>query len=248
MSRTADPRPVGWNIAAALVFLAAGVLFATSRRTARGTELRSRRISLAEVAVDKQRIVSRRAAAVTRLQRDVARQTAAAAERDSGVRAVQQAGSGLSAPAGLQGVRGPGLRVALDDAARVSRGTGPGDPTPDDLVVHEEDVVGVINALWAGGAEAMTVMNKRVISTTTVRCVGNTLFLQDEVFSPPFVVTAVGDSARMRAALDAAQPVIVFRQAVRAWGLGLDVSAEDDLALPAYRGPLSLMYARPAGS
>ena len=56
----------------------------------------------------------------------------------------------------------------------------------------------MVNALWAGGAEAMVIMELRVISTSAVRCVGNTLLLHGQVFSPPFVIRAIGDPARMR--------------------------------------------------
>ena len=65
----------------------------------------------------------------------------------------------------------------------------------DDVVVHQQDVQGVVNALWRGGAEAMMVMDQRIISTSAVRCVGNTLILQGRVYSPPFTVTATGDPA-----------------------------------------------------
>ena len=60
----------------------------------------------------------------------------------------------------------------------------------------------VVNALWAGGAEAMTIMGVRVISTSAVRCVGNTLLLHGRVYSPPFVITAIGDPSAMQQALE----------------------------------------------
>ena len=53
----------------------------------------------------------------------------------------------------------------------------------------------MVNALWAGGAEAMTIMGERVIATTAVRCVGNTLLLHGRVHSPPFTVAAISVSA-----------------------------------------------------
>ena len=64
---------------------------------------------------------------------------------------------------------------------------------PDDVVVHQQDVQGVVNALWAGGAEAMQIMDQRVISTSAVRCVGNTLILQGRVYSPPYDIKAIGN-------------------------------------------------------
>ena len=101
----------------------------------------------------------------------------------------------------------------------------------------------MVNALWTGGAEAMTIMGKRVISTTAVRCVGNTLLLQDAVYSPPFVIAAIGEPARLVAALDADPDVSVFRQYVAVYGLGYRVTRASAGTLPAYDGPLNLQYA-----
>ena len=66
----------------------------------------------------------------------------------------------------------------------------PAGADPDDYVIHQQDVQSVVNALWAGGAEAMMLQDQRVISTSAVRCVGNTLILQGRVYSPPYVITA----------------------------------------------------------
>ncbi len=83
----------------------------------------------------------------------------------------------------------------------------------------------VVNALWAGGAEAMTLMGERVVSTSAVRCVGNTLILHGRVYSPPFVVTAVGDSEGMREALDLEPGVQLFLDYADRYGLGYAVTS-----------------------
>ena len=99
---------------------------------------------------------------------------------------------------------------AADHAARASGspsttprsgrpGACPGGSGPDDLVVHQQDVQAVVNALWRGGADGVQIMDQRLIATSAVRCVGNTLILQGRVYSPPYTITAVGDP-------DAAQP------------------------------------------
>jgi uncharacterized protein YlxW (UPF0749 family) len=92
----------------------------------------------------------------------------------------------------------------------------------------------------------MTIMGQRVVATTAVRCVGNTLLLHGQVFSPPFVVTAVGDQRRLRRALDADPAVQVFQQYVAAYGLRYHLSMHDDVTLPAYAGPLGLTRAQAA--
>ena len=81
----------------------------------------------------------------------------------------------------------------------------------------------MVNALWAGGAEAMAIMEVRVISTSAVRCVGNTLLLDGQVYSPPFTVAAIGDPARLQKALDTAEGVRLFRDAADDFGLGYEV-------------------------
>jgi uncharacterized protein YlxW (UPF0749 family) len=82
-----------------------------------------------------------------------------------------------------------------------------------------------------------------VIGTTAVRCVGNTLLLNGRVYSPPFVVTAIGDPDRMRASLDDSVGVRAFREAASAFGLGYQVKPEIDVTLPGYDGLTSLQYA-----
>ena len=106
----------------------------------------------------------------------------------------------------------------------------------------------MVNALWAGGAEAMTIMGIRVISTSAVRCVGNTLLLHGQVFSPPFRIEAIGDQARMRATLAADPGVRAFQDAATAFGLGYRVDTRADIVAPAHTGSESLDYAAVAPS
>ncbi|MFD7309181.1 DUF881 domain-containing protein [Promicromonospora sp. NPDC059942] len=145
---------------------------------------------------------------------------------------------------GSEPVRGAGLTVTLDDAPSTSVGAGPGgvEPQPDDLVVHQQDLQHVINALWAGGAEAMTLQGERVTSTSAFRCSGNILLLHGKVFSPPYKVTAVGDPAKMEASLDESEGVQTYLEYVDWVHLGWDVRRSDHLDLPAYDGG-GLQYA-----
>jgi uncharacterized protein YlxW (UPF0749 family) len=222
------------------------LLLVTSANTAAGHDLRSsdtldlsQRIALAE------RDVSGLTTQADQLQRSIAASTAAAAGSDRRVTAAQRAARSLALAAGLTAVTGPGVTVSLNDASRSDqqRDLAAG-ASPDDIVIHQQDVQGVVNALWAGGAEAMTIMGERVIATTAVRCVGNTLLLHGKVFGPPFVVTAIGDTARMQRALDADPDVQIFRQYVAAYRLGYRVNADNGVTLPAYDGPLDLSAAK----
>ena len=144
--------------------------------------------------------------------------------------------------AGLTEVDGPAVVVTLDDAKQGSAQL-PDGVTPDDLVVHQQDVQAVVNALWRGGAEAMMIQDQRVIATSAVRCVGNTLILQGRVYSPPFVIKAMGKIDALKAALDADPKVEIYRQYVDAIGLGYDVKVITKTRFPAFTGAIGLSQA-----
>jgi uncharacterized protein YlxW (UPF0749 family) len=157
---------------------------------------------------------------------------------DSSVAATQRSVAPLLAPGGLTAVHGPGLEVVLDDAPSAPAGVD-----PNQVVVHQSDIQAVVNALWAGGAEAMSINGQRIVATSAVHCVGPTLLLNGDVFSPPFRVAAIGPAGTMQARLDASPGVRLYKQAASYYGLGYTVEAVDRVDLPAYSGPITLAYA-----
>jgi uncharacterized protein YlxW (UPF0749 family) len=239
-SRPTGRRRSPWSIGVPLIAVAAGLLFTTSATTANGTSLRDdRRPQLAQLIEDRRDRVEdsdqRRAALLT----EVEAETEALAGSDAPIAEQRRRTDASRQGAGFTALRGPGLTVELDDAPRLGE-TRPGNPSNDDLVVHQSDVQAVVNALWAGGGEAMSIMGVRVISTSAVRCVGNTLLLHGRVYSPPFKITAIGDPAELRRALDASDGVRLFRDAVDHFGLGYRETVEGNVTVPAYDGSSAL--------
>jgi uncharacterized protein YlxW (UPF0749 family) len=143
---------------------------------------------------------------------------------------------------GLTAVSGPAVTVTLDDAPSSVAANG---IEPDLLVVHQQDIQAVVNALWSGGAEAMTIQEQRVISTTAVKCVGNTVVLHGIPYAPPYVISALGDQARLRDALTKSEPIQIYQQYVAAYGLVLREESESNAEFPAHEGSLDLVHARP---
>ena len=240
-------RPAGGRAAVAAVFALAGLLFATSALTSRGTDLRSETADLGALVAERSRLNEQRAARVADLRAEVDELSRAAAPAGAGQPLEDPLDdAALGTASGALAVTGPGVSVTLDDAPDDVRPAG---ADPDDLVVHQQDVEAVVNALWAGGAEAMSIMDQRVVSTSAVRCVGNVLVLQGRTYSPPYAVAAIGDPAALRAALEASAQVAVYRQYVAAYGLGWSVDARegaDGLVLPAFDGSTALSAARSA--
>ena len=237
----------GWGAVVPLVAVGAGLMFATSAQTSQGNDLRSSgRSNLVDVVRAQDRIVRERAAAVQQLQGEVDSLTAQTAPGSAQVARLRADAARLAPAAGTQAVTGPALSVSLNDS-KLSAASLPVGRTPDDLVVHQQDVQSVVNALWAGGAEAMMLQDQRVISTSAVRCVGNTLILQGRVYSPPYVIQAMGDVSTLRAALDRDPEVAVYRQYVDRFALGYDVTSRGQVSFPAYVGSLSMSNARTQG-
>ncbi|MDQ1295275.1 MAG: hypothetical protein QG608_3160 [Actinomycetota bacterium] len=226
----------------ASVLAVAGLLFVTSALTARGTQLRSDRSDAVGLIREQSARMEQRARDVALLRKRVDASMDIFAPADSVAQRVKEETDDLAPVTGLRAVWGPGLTVTLDDAPR--RSGLPAGTRPDDLVVHQQDVQAVVNALWAGGAEALRLMDQRVISTSAVRCVGNTLILQGRVYSPPYRITAIGPVARMRLALSNSPDVALYQEYVRQLGLGWSEETHSRVDLPAFDGSLQLRYAQ----
>ena len=236
-----------WRLAAPLAFATAGVLFATSAGAARGGDLRGgSRSDLADLIRAEQRRADEVTGRVDRLRDEVRAATEQAGVTDRRVAAEQRRSAGLELAAGTAPVVGPGVTVTLADAPRSADRLLPENAEPDDLVVHQQDLQAVVNALWDGGAEAMRIMDQRVITTSAVRCVGNTLILQGRVYSPPYEITVIGDPDGLRQSLDASAGVALYRYYVDTFGLVYETQDHARVRLPGYDGSLDLLYAASA--
>ncbi len=230
-----------WRVLVPAVCLLAGFGFAASARDSRGTDLRPPgTANLADLVREAETQVRAADRQLVALQTQVSAATTKAGRRDKAVGNLQAKSAPLRLPGGLTAVHGPGIVVVLDDAPPTDANAG---VDPNQLVVHQSDLQSAVNALWAGGAQAMSIAGQRVIATSAVRCVGNTLLLNGEVFSPPFRVAALGPYRTMAQALDASPGVRLFEQAAGYYGLGYTVESDDDLELPAFQGSIGLSYA-----
>jgi uncharacterized protein YlxW (UPF0749 family) len=238
------PRVSGWSALVPVVALAAGLLFATSGSTAQGTDLRGGEVSeLRGLIAERKRTGALQELQLRDLQEQVEELTDQAAGRNGAVAAARRAGQEGAVSAALVPLTGPGVRITLDDAPQSADGSRPNGATADDLVIHQSDVQAVVNAVWAAGADGVAIMDRRLIATSAVRCVGNTLLLQGRPYSPPFVVTAIVDADATRAQLATSPQVQVFQQAVADFGLTFTVEEISEVRLPEYDGSLGMQFA-----
>ncbi len=236
-----------WRIGPPLVVLVSGALFAISADNSEGTDLRPGRYtdlaSLVDTEADEYDALEERVA-------DLKQQVDSLTDQvdDEDVRRIQGEIDGLRDPAGLEPREGTGVTVVLSDAPEdLIEQAVEDDVNPNLLVVHQQDIQAVVNAMWAGGATAVTIEGQRVITTTGIKCEGNAVQLQGVPYPQPYEIQAVGNADAIEAALDADSRVSAYREdaADPALQVGWDLDVEDHVEAPAYAGLLNLSYAEP---
>ena len=233
-----------WRVLTPAVFLLAGGLFVASSISSDGTDLRAGRYGNLDTLVNQQsRDLEQLRARAADLSDEI--NDLSAGLGDGSVRKAQARADALREPAGLEPAQGPGITVTLDDAPESVRQSADIDVA--NLVVHQQDIQAVVNALWAGGAEAMTIQGQRVVSTTGIKCVGNTVVLHDVPYAPPYVISAIGDPVALLDDINTSPYIQSYLRYVEAYELGWSVDVDAMLKLPGYEGSLELSYARPAG-
>ncbi|WP_165985008.1 DUF881 domain-containing protein [Streptomyces sp. YIM 98790] len=231
------------------VFVLAGLIFWTSCSVSQGSNIRKDDplLRLSDLIRERGQENARQEASAAELRAEVQQLR----EQDHSLDpAEQERLAAVERAAGLHELTGEGLTVTLDDAPpdAVPLVSWAPEPSPDDLVIHQQDLQSVVNALWAGGAEGIRIMDQRLISTSAVRCVGNTLILQGQLYSPPYVITAVGDREALKQAMEESDAIRIYKRYVEAYGLGWEVEEHSEVTVPGYTGSVELQYAEPAGA
>lgn len=235
-----------WRFGVPVVCALAGLLLAATHGVSGGAEIRgSDAPRLVDLVRETQSSVNRLNAEREELAKKI--DTAHGSSSDAALAAMLRRSAQLAGQADMNPVHGPGLVVTLEDAQRDANGRFPRDASPDDLVVHQQDIQAVLNALWSAGAEAVQMQDQRLIATSVPRCVGNTLLLNGRTYSPPYTITAIGNSAAMQAALAAAPLVVLYKQYVVRFGLGYREEVKSDVQVVGHFEPDRLHYAQPNG-
>jgi uncharacterized protein YlxW (UPF0749 family) len=215
----------GWRAGTLAVALVSGGLFVVSAQSSEGTDLRPGRYddlaSLTNSEADRAAALQDHVAELNKEVRQLTDQV-----DDADVRRLQQQVKQLEDPAGLKQRKGPGVVVTLSDA-------------PDE----------VVNAMWKGGARAVVLQGQRVVTTTGIKCEGNSVVIQGVPYPQPYVIEGVGDVGGLSSAIADDGYLQVYREQSDDPDIdvGWDLDIKDEITAPAYDGLLDLSYATPIG-
>jgi uncharacterized protein YlxW (UPF0749 family) len=155
----------------------------------------------------------------------------------------------LAAAAGTGEIRGPGLKMVLDDAQDTAGGGSANDPRQADGFsnvgrLRDHDLQLVVNGLWASGAEALSINGQRLTGLSAIRAAGDAVLVDNRPLVPPYTVLAIGDGPHLQSAFPQTAEGRYLNLIEETYGIKASISVQDRLTLPAALG-VTLRTARP---
>lgn len=141
--------------------------------------------------------------------------------------------------AGEVPLEGKGIQLILDDS-KVTAQVG---ENPNLYIIHDDDLLRVINELRAAGAEAISINGERLVSTSEIRCAGPTLSVNNNRSAPPYVILAIGNPSNLASALKLRGGVL---DTFKFWGIQAELTMPDVVKIPAFKGRRTFEYAQTA--
>lgn len=239
----------GEALARSLVLLVIGALLATAftRASAEAPQAARTRAALAADARDQAALTDRLQRQALQLRRQLSAERANALAGSAAGKQAQARVESLEVAAGLVALRGRGLIVTIGDAGgRPDPVTGKAAPAESDEAgrVRDRDLAEIVNALWAAGAEAISVDGQRLTPTSTIRAAGQAILVDFRPVSSPYEVRAIGDPGRMQALFTDSRVARAFTTFVQLYGMTFTTRRTDAMSLPAAPAT-SLRFASP---
>ena len=139
--------------------------------------------------------------------------------------------------AGMQAMEGPGIILTIDDSASsVSKENG----DPNLYLVHDEDLLKVVNELRAAGAEAISLNGQRLTANSEIRCAGPTVSVNNVRSAPPFEIRAIGNAKDLENAIHMRGGVA---DTLKVWGINIQLEKQEKVWVPAYTENKTYKYA-----
>jgi len=145
--------------------------------------------------------------------------------------------NGVKMVLGMTDLEGPGIILRLSDSERdLEVGED-----PNDIIVHDSDVLTILNDLKIAGAEVMSINGQRILNTSEIKCAGPTITINNYTYAQPFIIKAIGDPVTLDAAIKA--PDAYARNLKEFYGLVVESETSEKVRIPRYVGDVNMSYA-----
>jgi uncharacterized protein YlxW (UPF0749 family) len=137
--------------------------------------------------------------------------------------------------AGLVPVSGSGITVVIDDnnaGAQAAKKSSPLTYRAEDYIIHDKNVLYLVNDLKNAGAEAIAINGLRLVTTSDIRCVGTVILVNSTRVAPPYEIQALGDPEVLEAALQQSLEYMFLKSR----DFPIKITTAEELVLPAYNG------------
>ena len=138
----------------------------------------------------------------------------------------------------MKKVRGKGITLKVSDSKYTA---APGE-SENLYILHDADILMIVNELRDAGAEAISINDERITAISEIRCAGSVVSINNVKVGTPFIINAIGDPDTLESAL-------LFRGGILSqlvgYGFEFDIKKQEEVTIPAYKGAINFKYATP---
>ena len=137
---------------------------------------------------------------------------------------------------GLTDVTGEGIVMTVTDSTQSSTAID-----MNNLIIHDSDLRSLVNELSNAGAEAISINDERIVSTTTITCAGNVILINGNKVGSPFTIKAIGSQASLYGAITRAGG---YTYGLKARSIQVETKKVNNIQISRYTGALTQKYAK----
>ena len=104
---------------------------------------------------------------------------------------------------------------------------------PNELIVHDIDILRIVNDLKKAGAIAISINGERLLTLSKIKCSGSTIKVNDTTYGQPFIIKAIGDLNTLKASVISPQSYTNILQEV--YGIYIKVEEENDIIINSFK-------------
>ncbi len=159
-------------------------------------------------------------------------------EYDTAMADLQEELQKANMAAGMVEIEGAGIIVTINDSTRILKAG----EDPNESLIHDYDLLMVVNELKASGAEAISVNGERITSMSEIRCAGTTILVNWVKIAPPFEIKAIGNPDMLESGLTINGG---YFQTLKHLDMQINLQKAEKITIPAYSGRMKFNYALP---